>query len=189
MKHLILLAAVFSLCSCSHVVQIKMSDNSAADISVDGASVGKAPATYTENLAQKGSTYTVEAKLPSGKVVTQQVERSETSMGGVGAGAGAGVCGCLAISGAAYVLSVVTFGIGGLFGCLACPALIGGPVGGYFLAGQSPDVVTISADGTAPPRPSGAPPPPPAGASPPPPPPPALGAAPKHDAERVATAW
>jgi hypothetical protein len=144
---LLLICALAS--SCSHVVQIKMADDSPADISVDGVALGKAPVNYSEGLAGKNSSYKVEARLGDGRVVNQDVKRSEMSMGAVGAGAGAGAGACVAFSAAGAVASFI-IPFGGLIGCLGCAALIGGPAGGFLLAGQSTDVVTIDPTGKAP---------------------------------------
>ena len=149
-----------------------MSDNSAAEISVDGVALGKSPVTYNESLAGKDSTYIVEAKYPDGRKVAQEVKRSEMSMNGVGAGAGAGAGGCLALSCVGGIAGAFIGIFAAPVGCLACAALVAGPGAAYFLAGQSPDVVTISPDG----KPAGAP-------------PPAVGVVPKRDAAQVATAW
>jgi len=149
-----------------------MSDDSAAEIFVDGTKVGQSPASYTEGLSGKDSQYTVEAKLASGKVVSQTVTRSETAMGAVGIGAGAGAAACCAISSVTGVgvLFISILAVPGF--CVAAVPLVAGPGAAYFLAGQSPDVVTISPDG----RPAGAP-------------PPAVRVAPERDAAQVATAW
>ena len=146
MDRLLLLVVLLS-CSCSHVVQIKMADDSAAEISVDGVSLGKAPANYTEGLSGKGSKYRVEAKLADGRVIAKDVERSEMSMGGIGIGAGAGAGACLAIGAAATVAAFI-IPFGGLLGCFGCVALVGGPAGGFLLAGQSTDVVSIEPGGS-----------------------------------------
>jgi len=123
-------------------VQIKMADNSAADISVDGVPLGKSPVNYTEGFAGKNSSYQVEATLPSGQTVRSEVKRGEMSMGALGVGAGAGVGACLFIGAVATVAGFI-IPFGGLIGCAGCPALIAGPAAGFFVAGQSTDVVTI----------------------------------------------
>ncbi len=173
MRFLVAVSFVLVAAGCSHAVHIEVKDQPTAEISVDGVAVGRAPATYTESLAGKDSAYRVEAKLPSGQVIAQDVKRTETSMGAVGAGAGAGVGACCAL-GVVGVATNLTLGLvipfaGVPFFCLGCLALPGGPVAAYFLSGQSPDSVVVSSDAATAPRPVA----PPAAVAPAPTPPPA----------------
>lgn len=144
------LFCVVGASACSHTVHIEVKDQPAAEVKVDGVAVGKAPATYTESIGSKGATYQVEAALPSGQVLQQQVTKSETSLGAVGLGAGVGAGACCGIVGVSAVLALAEVPYGGVVGYLGCPALVVGPLLGFLLAGQSPDSVVLEGTPTTP---------------------------------------
>lgn len=146
---------LLSATGCNHAVAIRMADNSPAEISVDGKNLGKAPVTYQDSWGLKDSVFQIVAKRPDGSQVKMEGKRTVTGSGeAIGIGAGVGAATCLGLScmgsGVSLGLSLVGLGILGTpFGCLGCVALVGGPIGGYFLAAKSPDTIVVgAADGT-----------------------------------------
>ena len=105
-----------------------------ADITVDGKSAGKSPATV--QVDSGGGPLSVRAK-GGGKDVTKSVPKDQTNWGPVAGGAGVGVGACCAINGAAGLISLI-FPPAAFLGCVGCVALVGAPAGAYFLWGSKP---------------------------------------------------
>lgn len=115
-----------------------------AEITVDGKAVGKSPATV--QVDSGGAAVSVKAKA-NGKEVTKSVPKDQTNWSPVAAGAGVGVGTCCAASAGASVITVlVPFAslVALPITCLGCAALVGAPVGAYFLWGSKPaDQVSV----------------------------------------------
>lgn len=137
---LVVALAAFANVACSHVVRIESSPGS--DIYVDGASVGKSPATYQDKGGDKPVKIT--AKL-NGREAEVSMERTEPNWMNVGVGAGVGTAACLASN---AVLTVASF-VFPFVACLGCVTItfpfIGGGAG-WFMGKTLPDTVKVNLD-------------------------------------------
>ena len=143
---LVVALTAFTNVACSHVVRIESSPG--ADIYVDGAAMGKSPASYEDKGGDKPVKVT--AKL-NGREADVSIERTETNWTNIGVGAGIGTAACLASN---ALLTVASFVIP-IFACGGCVTILFPFVGagvGWFMGKSLPDSIKVNLD--APPSPA-----------------------------------